>query len=185
MQNLSSIEKNVNFPYKEMLAYETLWAIEGIKDNNLKRFFNNYTPSKTLKEMLNQANLDFFLSKTSHDEIKNKVNEFLKKSLANELNTFSIVVNKSFQYPEDLSKELSNIIHVYDDSINILLQILTHIETGRFSKLSFSKEYKVAPRTLDRYITILKKHKFILFEGAKKTGKYKITEKYKKLKKSI
>ena len=104
MQDLSSIEKNVISPYKEMLAYETLWAIEGIKDNNLKRFFNNYTPSETLKEILNQANLDFFLSKTSHDEIKNKVNEFLKNSLVDELNTFSIVVNKSFQYPEDLNK---------------------------------------------------------------------------------
>ena len=41
MQDLSFIEKNVISPYKEMLAYETLWAIEGIKDNNLKRFFNN------------------------------------------------------------------------------------------------------------------------------------------------
>ena len=43
-----------------MLAYETLWAIEGIKDDNLKRFFNNYTPSETLKEILNQANLDLY-----------------------------------------------------------------------------------------------------------------------------
>lgn len=34
--------------------------------------------------------------------------------------------------------------------------ILYHIEEETFSKLSFSKNYNVAPRTLDRDITLLK-----------------------------
>ena len=100
MQDLSFIEQNVISPYNEMIAYETLWAIEGIKEKNLKKFFNDYTPSETLEQIPSQS--DFFLSRETSDETKKKVSEFLKNSLANKLNTFSIVVNKNFQYPDKL-----------------------------------------------------------------------------------
>ena len=55
-------------------------------------------------------------------------------------------------------------------------------EEETFSKFSFSKNYNVAPRTLDRNITLLKKHKLIVFKGTPKLGRYKITPKYRKLK---
>ena len=67
--------------------------------------------------------------------------------------------------------------------INQLLQILHSIENDNFSKFSFSKNHNIALRTLERNIKLLIKYKFIYFEGHSKTGKYKITEKYKKLKK--
>ena len=40
-------------------------------------------------------------------------------------------------------------------------------------------------RTVERDILLLKDKKFIFFEGHPKSGKYQVTEKYKKLKKSI
>ena len=68
------------------------------------------------------------------------------------------------------------------NTANRLLQILNHIEKDDFSKKSFVKSYNVAIRTLNRYLMILKNYSLIVFEGSKKTGKYKVTEKYKQLK---
>ena len=48
MQDLSFIEEKVISPYNEMVAYETLWALEGIKEKTLKEHFNHYTPSETI-----------------------------------------------------------------------------------------------------------------------------------------
>ena len=83
---------------------------------------------------------------------------------------------------ENFIKKLSKILGVREIKVNELLKILHHIETNNFSKQSYSKNNQVALRTLNRDITLLKKHKFISFEGSKKTGKYKVTKKYKKLK---
>ena len=102
-----------------MLAYETLWAIEGIKEKSLKDFFNSYTPSETLKEISNQS--DFFATKESPDKIKNKVSKFLNTSLKNEFKNFSVVVNKNFQYPESLNKTTHSIgLFYYKGNLDIL-----------------------------------------------------------------
>jgi len=46
MEDLNFIKENVISPYKEMLAYETLWAIENsnenFKEGDLKELFNHY-----------------------------------------------------------------------------------------------------------------------------------------------
>ena len=118
MQGLSLIEKNVISPYNEMLAYETLWAIKGIKEKILKESFSNYTPSETLKELTSQSAL--FSSKESSDKIKNKVSKFLDTSLKNEFKTFSIMVNKNFQYPENLNKIHPIGLFYYKGSLDIL-----------------------------------------------------------------
>ena len=86
---------------------------------------------------------------------------------------------------ENLSKKLGDMLEVKEEKINEFLQILHHIEKETFEKISFSKEYNIAPRTLDRNITFLKQYKLISFVGSKKIGKYKVTEKYRKLKKSV
>ena len=83
---------------------------------------------------------------------------------------------------ENFIKKLSKILRVREIKVNELLKILHHIETNNFSKQSYSKNNLVALRTLNEDITLLKKQKNILFEGSKKTGKYKVTKKYKKLK---
>ncbi len=87
---------------------------------------------------------------------------------------------------ENLTKKLSEILAVKKEiKINELLQILHHIENNNFSRLFFSKKYNMPLRTLDRNIITLKENKLVSFEGSKKTGKYKITERYKVLKESI
>ena len=83
---------------------------------------------------------------------------------------------------EDLSKKLSTTLSIKNDTANRLLQILNHIERDDFFKESFVKSYNVAMRTLNRQLTVLKNHSLIVFEGPKKTGKYKVTKKYKRFK---
>lgn len=87
---------------KEMLAYETLWAIENIKEKTLREFFNHYTPSETLAEISTSKQLSLFAPASSHYKMKDKVDNFLKTSLHDRLNTFSIIVNKNPQFPKNL-----------------------------------------------------------------------------------
>ena len=94
----------------------------------------------------------------------------------------NLIKSPAIKAEENLREKLSEITGIRGEKINELLQILYHIEEETFSKLSFSKNYNVAPRTLDRDITLLKKHKLILFKGPPKSGRYKITDRYKKLK---
>ena len=86
---------------------------------------------------------------------------------------------------ENFIKKLSKTLEVNEIKTNELLKILHYIEINNFSKKSYSKNNRIALRTLERDIKLLKQHEFIFFEGHSKTGKYKITTKYKKLKKSI
>ena len=94
----------------------------------------------------------------------------------------NLIKSPEIEAEENLKEKLSEITGIRGEKINELLQILHHIEEETFSKLSFSKNYNVALRTLDRSITLLKKHKLILFKGPPKSGRYKITNRYKKLK---
>ena len=94
---------NVISPFKEMLAYETLWAIEqeyeDIKEKKLKELFHKYTPSASLQE-LSKCNILSDIS--ALEEIQNKVKKYLDHTI--QLRSFSIVVNGNFQYPEGLNK---------------------------------------------------------------------------------
>ena len=47
--------KNIISPRKEMFAYETLWAMEDIKEKTLKEMFKQYTPFETLGKLFNQS----------------------------------------------------------------------------------------------------------------------------------
>ena len=155
MENLSLIEQNVISPYKEMLAYETLWVIKGVKEKNLKEFFNNYTPSETLKEISSQS--DFFLSKESPDRIKDKVNEFLDTSLKNEFKTFSIAVNKSFQYPESLNKTTLPIgLFYYKGHLDILnTRCISIVGTRNASEEGIKKAKRLSKELVAKDFTIV------------------------------
>ena len=63
-----------------------------------------------------------------------------------------------------------------------LLKLLIAIKRGDFSAVSFAKREGITLRTIENYIRFLKSNDLIYFEGAPKTGRYKITERYKKLK---
>ena len=81
------------------------------------------------------------------------------------------------------SEKLSNMLEIKGEKIKTLLQILTHIESGNFSNTEFAKNQDLTLRSVYRHIHLLKKNKLIYLEGSRKTGKYKITKKYKDLKK--
>ncbi|MCZ0932028.1 MAG: hypothetical protein OXJ52_02630 [Oligoflexia bacterium] len=83
MQAIKFIEQNTISPYKEMLAYETLWALKNIKEKKLTEYFNSYTPSETLKEISSQSQSNLFLSNDFSVQITDKVNEFLDTLLKN------------------------------------------------------------------------------------------------------
>ena len=83
------------------------------------------------------------------------------------------------------SEQLSHILRVKGAKLEELLQILDSIENDAFEKQSFVTNYNIALRTLNRNITFLKENNLISFEGSRKTGKYKLTEKYRKLKKKL
>ena len=85
---------------------------------------------------------------------------------------------------ENLIEKLKDYLSIKDKRANALLQILYQIENNTFSRSSFSKKHNMPLRTLDRNIIFLKKNNLISFEGSKRIGKHKVTEKYKALKKS-
>ena len=86
---------------------------------------------------------------------------------------------------DNLIEKLKDTLSVKDKRANALLQILYQIENNTFSRLSFSKKYNIPLRTLDRNVILLKKNNLISFEGSKRIGKHKVTEKYTALKKSV
>ena len=64
-----------------------------------------------------------------------------------------------------------------------LLKLLNAIDKEKeFSPVSFAKQEGFTLRTVENYIKFLKDNHLIYFKGARKTGKYNVTEKYKKLK---
>lgn len=82
----------------------------------------------------------------------------------------------------DFSKNLSKILNIRGEKINTLSHILTHIENGIFSNTEFAKKRGITLRSVYRHIQLLKEAGLIYLEGSRKTGKYEITKKYKKLK---
>ena len=63
------------------------------------------------------------------------------------------------------------------------MKLLNAIDRGEdFSVISFAKKEGISLRTIENYIRFLKDNNLIYFEGAPRTGRYKVTDKYKKLK---
>jgi DNA processing protein len=90
----SGIRKdNVISPYEEMLAYETLWAIEGMTEAKLSQLFKdaNSLPSEVLKSQLQPS----LFKNDPVEQLRDKVDKYLKTKLG----SFSVVVNRDFQYP--------------------------------------------------------------------------------------
>ena len=83
---------------------------------------------------------------------------------------------------ENLSEMLSKNFGLTIKRASKIIKILRSIEIGIFNIDSLSKTLGVSSRSIEKDIELLKKQGFIQFEGSRKTGKYKPTEKYKKLK---
>ena len=83
---------------------------------------------------------------------------------------------------ENLIEKLSINLGLRTQRAIKITEILLSIELGKFNIDSLSKMLDVSSRSIEKDIQLLKKHKFIRFEGSRKFGKYKLTEKYRKLK---
>ena len=90
--------------------------------------------------------------------------------------------SKSLESDKNISETLRRKLNITIERANKIAKILQSIEYGKFSKGSLSKELKVSSRSVEKDIRFLKQHQIIQFEGSPKYGKYKVTEKYIKLK---
>ena len=86
---------------------------------------------------------------------------------------------------ESLSKILTKNFGLTIKRSNKIIKILRSIEIGVFNIESLSKTLGVSSRSIEKDIELLKKQKFIQFKDSRKTGKYKPTEKYIKLKDNL
>ena len=98
---------------------------------------------------------------------------------------FSVIKSDKEIKTDHLTTKLSSVLSIQKRKAHRLLQILNHIEKSNFSRVSFAKSYNIALRTLNRQLACLKQNNFIAFEGSKRSGKYTVTEKYKKLKNQL
>ena len=153
------IEKNVISPSKEMLAYETLWAIQSseeqnLKEKTLKEMFAHHTPSETLQQIPQQT--DFFSSEKKPAIIKKEVQDFLDTSLHNKLNTFSIVVNKGFQYPKDLKSKYPIGLFYCKGNLDILdTPCISIVGSRKASEKGIKKAKKLSKELSDAGFTIV------------------------------
>ena len=144
IQDLDFLQ-NVISPQEEMSAYETLWAMEGIKESRLKELFKEYIPSEALKRVGQYEQREFFPAEQSFEKIQDKVNKFLKDSLGDKLSTFSIVINKSVQYPENLINDYPIGLFYYRGNLDILgLRCISIVGARTPSPAGISKAKRLA-----------------------------------------
>jgi len=85
-KNDADIFSNVLSPYEEMIAFEALWAKDGMSEKRMSELFlGNKTPSEVLREQYGLL----------ESPEKKKIEEFLSKKLGK----FGVCVNGSFNYP--------------------------------------------------------------------------------------
>ena len=85
------------------------------------------------------------------------------------------------KFTERFTRKFTEKLKVTEGRASKLLKILYFIENGDFSRSSFAETEGTSLRTVQTDINFLKDEGFICYEGATKAGKYKVTEKYKKL----
>ena len=83
--------------FQEVIAYETLWAIEGMTEKKLGNLFARYDmlPSEVLRHEFSSLIEDERITK-----LKNDIQEFLREKLG----SFSVSIYRDFQYPHSLRK---------------------------------------------------------------------------------
>ena len=138
-------------PYEEMLAYETLLALKGIKPKDLKEQFKQLTPSEVLKNLGSQFELDSNLPQNNEEDLKKKVEEFFKTELKDVLPTISVSVNRSFQYPPILNNTTFPVgLFYYKGDLGLLETRRISIVGARKAKEKGIKKAKELSRDLSK-----------------------------------
>ena len=119
-QGLDFLQKGLSFQQEEILAYETLWAIKGIKEDRLKELFKKYTPFEALKHVGESDQLGLFPSKKSYEGVKAQVEAFFKESLWEKMSTISVAVNGSAHYPKSLKADYPVGLFYYKGDLALL-----------------------------------------------------------------
>lgn len=80
-----------------MLAYETLWAIDGMTESKLSALFkkNDALPSQVLKSIISEYQTSLFEQNSPIECLYKEVKKYLEAKLG----SFSVVVNRDYQYP--------------------------------------------------------------------------------------
>ena len=157
MQKISFLNKNILSPRKEMLAYETLWAIEdsieNIKEKDLRELFYQYTPIESLKELSSQAN--FY--EQEYDKIQNEVIQFFKTNFSDQIKTFSIVVNRSIQYPDSLKTGYPIGLFYYKGNLDTLdtKRCVSIVGTRKASQEGIAKTKEISGELVKQGFTIV------------------------------
>ena len=80
---LKTLEKNIVHPREEMLAYETLWALENskeqpLKEKYLKDLFQHYSPLEALKQVFENQPKSFLKQAILSEQIQQEVESFIE-----------------------------------------------------------------------------------------------------------
>lgn len=116
-KDIPFIESNIIIsPYEEMIAYETLWALQGMSEKKLSTIFkeNDDLPSRVLNKLYPTSLIP---DDEPIDAIRNDIIDFIKPKLG----SFSIVLNRDFQYPIGLRDAMHPIeLFYYKGNLDLL-----------------------------------------------------------------
>ena len=171
--------RNVVSPQEEMSAYETLWAIEGIKENRLykkdqkgkqpvrviegikesllKKLFKECIPSEALKKVSEKyEQRELFATEHPFKKLQDEVDKFLQDSLGNKRSTFSIVINRSVQYPENLINDYPIGLFYYKGNLDILgLRCISIVGARKASSEGILKARQLAKElTAEKFVIV-------------------------------
>jgi DNA processing protein len=110
----SSLINTIN-PLEEVLAYETLWALDGMSEAKMTALFRDQDdlPSQVLEKLHPQA----LMPDEKITQLRENVSELIQKKLG----LFSVCINGDFQYPVDLRKAKHPIeLFYYQGNLDLL-----------------------------------------------------------------
>ncbi|MEI8347696.1 MAG: DNA-processing protein DprA [Pseudomonadota bacterium] len=87
---------NIIDPVEETVAYESLWALEGMTDSKMSELFKSHRgfPSEVLNSLAASKN---------NGQVE-KLKQEVQKILQDKRGQFSVCINGDFQYPQELRK---------------------------------------------------------------------------------
>ncbi len=85
-------------PLDEVVAYETIWSLEGMTETKITEAFkySEALPS----EVLERLHPNSLLPNQEFTQFKSKVEKYIRTKIGN----FSVCISQDFQYPQDLRK---------------------------------------------------------------------------------
>jgi len=140
-------------PYKELLAYEFLWAQE---HSNLKKIAEILSfQAKLPSEVINEFSSDLF---GSFDQRKDTIKEFIDKKIKSEP-SFSLLLKESPQFPDKLldAKYPINLFYYRGNPDLVNIDCISVVGTRKLSSEGY--------RRTEKLIQLLSKYDFTLVSG--------------------